>query len=67
MPSVAPVVTQTSVSGSSSMPWWRCWCRAIAWRSAGTPMPGAYWFAPSRSASTARSTTEAGPSTSGNP
>ena len=31
------------------------------------PMPGAYWLAPASSAASAAATTDAGPSTSGNP
>ena len=46
--SVAPVVTSTSPSGSSSMPWKRRWCSAIAARSSGMPGPGGYWLRPSR-------------------
>ena len=33
------------MSGSSSMPYACAWCAATAWRSAGMPGPGGYWFA----------------------
>ena len=37
MASVAPTVTRTSVSGSSSRPYQARWCAATAWRSSGMP------------------------------
>ena len=39
----------------------------MAWRSSGIPMAGGYWLWPARMASIAASSTEAGPSVSGNP
>ena len=41
--------------------------RAIASRSAGTPMPGGYWLWPASIASIAARFTASGPSVSGNP
>ena len=67
MASVAPTVTSTSVSGSSSRPYQARWCAATARRSSGMPLPGGYWLRPSRMAATATSRSSSGPSVSGKP
>ncbi len=67
MPSVAPTVTYTSVAGSYDSPYRPSRCTATASRSSGSPGPGGYWFAPERIASTAASSTPAGPGSSGKP
>ncbi len=67
MASVAPTVTRTSVSASSSRPYQARWWAATAWRSSGMPPPGGYWFRPSRMAATAISRSSSGPSVSGKP
>src|SRR4051794_9637219 len=65
--SVAPNVTCTPVSGSTSIPYQRDWWAAIASRSTGTPASGEYWLCPARIAACAASSSSAGPSSSGNP
>ena len=67
MASVAPTVTRTSCSGSSSMPYQARWWAATARRNSGRPLPGGYWLRPSLMALTATSLSAAGPSVSGKP
>src|SRR6516162_4091350 len=67
MASVAPTVTRTSVSGSSSIPYQARWCAATARRSSGMPALGGYWLLPRRIASAATSFSSSGPSVSGKP
>ena len=68
MASVAPQVTRTSRSGSSSMPYQRRWWATTAARSSGIPGPGGYWLPrPSAMASSAAWRTSSGPSVSGKP
>src|SRR5690606_39768548 len=67
MPSVAPTVTKTSVSGSYVSPYRSRRCAATASRSSGSPGPGGYWLSPDLMASIAVSSTPSGPPVSGKP
>ena len=67
MACVAPAVTVISASASWRWPYSASFLRAIASRSAGTPVIGAYWLWPVRTASASRACRRSSQLKSGNP